>query len=51
MSESDKGPRIDVIHKYIEDNLQYYKGLIPSKEDNRKAEWGTLNQLFIKNMI
>jgi predicted nucleotidyltransferase len=51
MSESDKGPRIDVIHKYIEDNLQYYKEIIPSKEDNRKAEWDTLNQVFIKNII
>lgn len=51
MSESDKGPRIDVINKYIEENLQYYKGVIQVKENDKKAEWDTLNQVFIKTML
>jgi predicted nucleotidyltransferase len=51
MNESDKGPKIVAINKFIEENLKYYKQYIADKEDDRKAEWDTLNEIFIKYLI
>jgi hypothetical protein len=47
MSESDKAPRIDIINKYIEDKLEYYKVLVEIMVDGRNSDWDSLDKLFI----
>lgn len=46
MSETDKAPRIDVLNKYIEEKLEYYKALAGKMPDDRKPEWEPLEMKF-----
>ena len=46
MSEADKAPRIDVINKYIEEKLGYYKELVDSMADDRNPDWDLLEDVF-----
>lgn len=46
MSEADKAPKIDVINKYIEEKLVYYKKLVDSKIDDRNRNWDLLEAAF-----
>lgn len=48
MSESDKAPKIEKINAYIEKNIEYYKTLADSMEDDRKPEWDPLEACFRK---
>lgn len=50
MSESDKAPKIDVINKYIEEKLTYYKELVDSMSDDRNPDWNPLENIF-RNVI
>lgn len=50
MSESDKAPKIDVINKYIEEKLTYYKELVDSMADDRNPDWNPLENIF-RNVI
>ena len=47
MSEADKAPKIEKINAYIEKNIEYYKALADSMEDDRKPEWEPLDKCFI----
>lgn len=46
MSETDKASRIDVLNKYIEEKLEYYKALAGKMPDDRKPEWEPLEMKF-----
>ena len=46
MSESDKAPRIDNINDYIVKNIDYYKNLLESMEDDKNPDWDDLEQVF-----
>ena len=46
MSESDKGPRVDMLNRYIERNLEYFKTLAGEMQDDRKPEWEPLERKF-----
>ncbi|KHD36242.1 nucleotidyltransferase [Clostridium acetobutylicum] len=51
MKESDKGKRVDKLNEYIENELTYYKDEIARREDDRKAKWDELNEVFMKNIL
>ena len=44
MSEAQKGPRVEVINKYIEKKLEYYKATVETMEDDRNTDWGVLEE-------
>lgn len=46
MLEADKAPRIDVLNRYIEKNLEYFKALADGMQDDRKPEWEPLDEKF-----
>lgn len=46
MSESDKAPKIDVINRYIEEKLEYYKDLLEKMDDDRNPDWEPLEKAF-----
>lgn len=46
MSESDKAPKIDVINRYIEEKLEYYKNLLEKMDDDRNPDWEPLEKVF-----
>lgn len=48
MSESDKAPKIEMINKYIEEKLVYYKMLLETMPDDRNPDWRPLNEAFIR---
>lgn len=48
MTEAEKGPKIAALNEYIEDRLSYYKELITDMADDRKYQWGNLNDLFMR---
>ena len=50
MSEADKAPKIDLINKYIEEKLDYYKAMADTMADDRKTDWEPLDKLFIDNL-
>lgn len=47
MSEADKAPKIDLINRYIEEKLDYYKAMADTMADDRKTDWEPLETLFI----
>lgn len=51
MSESDKAPRIDVINRYIEEKLSYYKKLADSMDDDRNYDWNMIDEVFRKTVL
>ena len=51
MVESEKGPRIDHLNKYIENNVTYYKQAIDTMTDDRTADWDKLNEVFINLLL
>lgn len=51
MSEADKAPKIDVINKYIEEKLVYYKELVDSMTDDRNPDWDPLEDIFRKIVV
>ena len=48
MSEGELAPRIGRLDEYIEKNLVYYKERIASMADDRKSEWESLEQAFLR---
>ena len=46
MSESEKGPRVEMINKYIENKLEYYKSTLETMEDDRNTDWDALEEEF-----
>lgn len=48
MPETDKAPKVDVINRYIEKKLTYYKALAASMTDDRNPDWDLLEKEFIK---
>lgn len=46
MVEAEKGKRIDELNCYIRDNLAEFQGKLEVMEDDRKADWGQLDQVF-----
>ncbi|PZW99851.1 nucleotidyltransferase domain-containing protein [Lachnoanaerobaculum umeaense] len=46
MSEAQKGPRVEVINKYIEKKLEYYKATVEAMEDDRNTDWRVLEEEF-----
>lgn len=46
MSESEKGPRVEAINNYIEENLEYYKSTLETMEDDRNTDWDALEEEF-----
>lgn len=51
MSESDKAPKVDVINRYIEEKLVYYKKLADSMKDDRNYDWTPLNKVFKESAL
>lgn len=47
MAESQKAPKIDLLNKYIEKELAYYKETIDAMADDRTADWTALNAVFM----
>lgn len=50
MSEADKAPKIEMINRYIEEKLDYYKAMADTMEDDRNSAWEPLEKLFINNL-
>lgn len=48
MSEADKAPKIEIINRYIEEKLSYYKALVDSMKDDRNPDWEPLEIEFRK---
>ena len=46
MSEAQKGQRVEVINKYIEKKLEYYKATLETMEDDRNTDWEMLEEEF-----
>lgn len=46
MSESDKAPKMEVINRYLEEKLAYYKARVESMEDDRNPDWEPLEEIF-----
>lgn len=51
MSEAQKGERFEVLHHYIEQNLERYKLLASELADDRNSDWEKLNQLFYNILL
>ncbi|MDF2544698.1 MAG: hypothetical protein K0S47_4416 [Herbinix sp.] len=49
--EIGKGRRIDALNDYIKEELTTYKDYISSMEDDRKADWDELDQLFLDSIF
>lgn len=47
MSEADVAPKIDVINKYIEEKLAYFKEYVEKLPDDRQSDIGPLEQEFV----
>lgn len=47
MAESQKAPKIDLLNKYIEKELTYYKETIDTMADDRISDWTALNAVFM----
>lgn len=48
LPESEKAPRIDALNAYIVKELAYYKEAIDAMHDDRTADWGALNDIFLQ---
>ncbi len=48
MSEAQKGQRVEVINKYIEKKLEYYKSTLETMEDDRNTDRNALEKVFIE---
>ena len=46
MSESEKGPKVEVINNYVEEKLEYYKSIVETMEDDRNIDWDALEEEF-----
>ena len=46
MSESEKGPKVEVINNYVEEKLEYYKSIVETMEDDRNTDWDALEEEF-----
>ena len=42
---------IDVINKYIEEKLVYYKELVDSMDDDRNSDWAPLEDIYRKTVL
>lgn len=49
--EKDLNPIIHEIQNFIEDKILYYEKLASKMEEDRKKDWDTLNEVFLKNLI
>ena len=47
MAESEKGKRIEGLDTYIAGHLEYFKEISDSLPDDRKGDWGELDQVFL----
>ncbi len=48
MSEADQAPKIEVINRYIQEKLTYYKALVEAMADDRNPDWEPLEMEFRK---
>ena len=48
MIEAEKGPRIDELNAYIQENLTAIKMKTEAMEDDGKRDWEEINRLFIE---
>ena len=48
MLESDKAPKIEMLNRYIEEKLAYYKALLETMQDDRNPDWRPLDEEFIR---
>ena len=46
MTEAEKAPKIEILNRYIEEKLEYYKGFAEAMEDDRTLEWEPLEDGF-----
>lgn len=46
MGEGERGKRLDELNEYIGRKLSYYKEAISRMPDDRKPDWGLLNDIF-----
>lgn len=46
MTESEKAPKIEILNRYIEEKLEYYKVFSEAMEDDRTLEWEPLEEGF-----
>lgn len=46
--EKDLNPQLPVIKSYIENEINRYEQLIKTMDDDRTADWETLNKLFLE---
>lgn len=46
--ENDLNPQLPVIKSYIENEINRYEQLIKTMDDDRIADWETLNILFLE---
>ena len=51
MSEADKAPKVEVINKYIEEKLVYYKEMADSMADDRNPDWNPLEGVFSRMVV
>ena len=46
MFEAQKGQRVEVINKYIQKRLEYYRVLAETMPDDRNTDWEMLEEEF-----
>ena len=46
MTEAEKAPKIEILNRYIEEKLEYYKVFSEAMEDDRTLEWEPLEDGF-----
>lgn len=48
--ESGEGERIEVLNRFIEEELQHEKGLLDAMADDRKNSWEVLDRIFLESI-
>ena len=48
MTETEKAPKLEILNRYIEEKLEYYKVFAEAMEDDRTLEWEPLEEGFRK---
>lgn len=46
--EKDLNPKLPVIHKYIEEEIERFEQISKEIKDNRSEDWSALNQVFLE---
>lgn len=49
-AESGQGRRLDTLHRYLEENIEYCGTMAGTMADDRKSDWEALNRIFLDTL-